>query len=92
MYRDNVHIAQDELSADSKYVQKLVYSPWPSSLRPRDKAELKPLKICYIAIAECFASFRKRGLQFITPYLFWLLKAWLRHILLKVRPVLPKAW
>lgn len=61
MDRDNVHIAQDELSADSKYVQKLVYSPWPSSLKPRDKAELKPLKICYIAIAECFASFRKRG-------------------------------
>ena len=68
MDRDNVHIAQDKLSADSKYVQNLVYS-LASSIKPRDKAELKPLKICYITIAECFASFRK-GLQFVTPYLF----------------------
>lgn len=28
MDRENVHIAQDELSADSKSVQNLVYCPW----------------------------------------------------------------
>lgn len=61
-----------------------------SSIKPRDKAELTPLKTCYTAIAERFASFRKKGLQFITPYLPGLLKVQLSHPPPEVRPVLLK--
>lgn len=60
------------------------------SIKSRDKAELNPLKTCYIAVAERFASFRKKGLQFITPYLSGLLKVQLSHLPLKVRPVMLK--
>lgn len=61
----NVHIAQDEHSADSESgVLSLA-----NSIKPRDKAGLNPLQNCYIAITEGFASLKKE-LQFITPYLF----------------------
>lgn len=60
-----------------------IWCPLPGKLsETRDKAELNPLQHYYIAIAESFASLKKE-LQFITSYLFWLLKVQLGHILVK---------